>query len=105
MENTILMVKTKKAIYKHKKTGDLFSIETDEDGKVVSSCGPLLSSDIDAQMLDYDNYWGDEIEADIKNFVLLSKAKYMELLAKYGFHSQSVQLSLFDELGRKKGRK
>ena len=54
-------------------------------------------------MLDYDNYWGDEIEADIKNFVLLSKAKYMELLEKYGFHSQSVQLSLFDELQRKKG--
>jgi len=28
---------TKKAIYRHKKTGALFSIETDEDGKVVSS--------------------------------------------------------------------
>ena len=56
-------------------------------------------------MLDYDNYWGDEIEADIKNFVLLSKAKYMELLAKYGFHSQAVRLSLFDELKRKKGSK
>jgi hypothetical protein len=38
------------------------------------------------------------------NFVLLSKAKYMELLAKYGFHSQTVQLSLFDELKREKGR-
>ena len=54
-------------------------------------------------MLDYDNYWGDEIEADIKNFVLLSKAMYMELLEKYGFYSQPVQLSLFDELQRKKG--
>jgi hypothetical protein len=96
---------TKKAIYKHKKSGDLFAIETDEDGKVVSSCGPLLSSDIDAEMLDYDNYWGDEIEADMENFVLLSKAKYMELLAKYGFCSQPVQLSLFDELQSKKGRK
>ena len=40
---------TKKAIYRHKKTGDLFAIETDEDGKVVSSCGPVLSSDIDEQ--------------------------------------------------------
>jgi len=96
---------TKKAIYRHKKTGDLFSIETDEEGKVVSSCGPLLSSDIDADMLDYDNYWGDEIEADMANFVLLSKSKYMELLEKYGFHSQTVQLSLFDELKRKKGSK
>ena len=52
---------TKKAIYKHKKTGDLFAIETDGDGKVVSSCGPLLSSDIDAEMLDYDNYWDSEV--------------------------------------------
>ena len=65
----------------------------------------MFSSDIDARMLDYDNYWGDEIEADIKNFVLLSKAMYMELLEKYGFYSQPVQLSLFDELRRKKGRK
>jgi len=102
----------RKAIYRHKNTGGLFAIETDEDGKVVSSCGPLLSSDIDAQMLDYDNYWDSEIKADIKNFVLLSKAKYMELLEKYGFHSQlsrqvpdtaePVQLSLFDELQRKR---
>ena len=83
----------------------MFAIETDEDGKILSSCGPLLSSDIDAEMLDYDNYWGDEIEADIKNFVLLSKSKYMKLLAKYGFYSQTVQLSLFDELNRNKGRK
>jgi hypothetical protein len=96
---------TKKAIYKHKKTGDLFAIETDENGGVVSSCGPLLSSDIDAEMLDYDNYWDSEIKSDIKNFVLLSKSKYMELLAKYGFCSQPVQLSLFDELQSKKGRK
>jgi len=46
-----------------------------------------------------------QAEADMANFVLLSKAKYMELLEKYGFHSQAVQLSLFDELKRKKGRK
>jgi hypothetical protein len=26
---------TKKAIYKHKRTGDLFAIETDQDGSVV----------------------------------------------------------------------
>jgi len=55
-------------------------------------------------MLDYDNYWDSEIKADIENFALLSKAKYMELLEKYGFYSQPVQLSLFDELKRKKGR-
>jgi len=55
------------------------------------------------EILDYDNYWGDAIKADIENFVLLSKAKYMELLEKYGFYSQPVQLSLFDELKRRKG--
>jgi len=57
------------------------------------------------EKLDYDNYWDSEIEVDIKDFVLLSKVKYMALLAKYGFYSQPVQLSFFDELGRKKGIK
>jgi len=29
--------------------------------KVESSCGPLLRSAIDAEMLDYDNYWDSEV--------------------------------------------
>ncbi|RLC36618.1 hypothetical protein DRH29_04210 [candidate division Kazan bacterium] len=64
-----------------------------------------LANKITAGMLDCDNYWDSEIAADIKNFVLLSKAKYMAFLAKYGFYSQAVQLSLFDELQGKNGTK
>ena len=30
----------RKAIYKHKRTGDLFAIETDEQGKVLSGLLP-----------------------------------------------------------------
>ena len=30
-----------KAIYRHKKSGDLFAIETDEKGRVLSTSGPL----------------------------------------------------------------
>lgn len=44
---------TQKAIYKHKRSNDLFAIETD-NGKVVSTSGPLLFKDIDPIMLDYD---------------------------------------------------
>ena len=40
---------TQKAIYKHKRTGDLFAIETDDDGRVVSTSGPLLFKDLDPE--------------------------------------------------------
>jgi len=33
---------TQKAIYKHKRSGDLFAIETDENDSVVSTSGPLI---------------------------------------------------------------
>ena len=48
---------TKKAIYKHKRTGDLFAIETDDHGSVVSTSGPLLVKDLNPNELDFDNYW------------------------------------------------
>ena len=32
---------TQKAIYKHKKSGDLFAIKTDDQGNVVSTSGAL----------------------------------------------------------------
>ena len=51
----------KKTLYKHKRTGDLFAIETDEDGKVLSTSGPLLVKDLNPEELDYDNYWDDDI--------------------------------------------
>ena len=36
-----------KAIYKHKPSGDLFAIETDDIGKVIAACGPLFGKDFD----------------------------------------------------------
>ena len=45
----------KRAIYKHKTTGDLFAIETDDKGNVLSTSGPLLVKDLNPDELDYDN--------------------------------------------------
>ena len=91
---------TKKAIYKHKRTSDLFAIETDDNGSVVSTSGPLLFKDLDPKKLDYDNYWNNDVKAHLPEFVLLSKAEYEELLYKNGFSIQSTQRSIFDELNR-----
>jgi len=93
---------TKKAIYKHKKTGDLFAIETDQQGNIVSTSGPLLCKDLKTEELDYDNYWDEDIKKHLGQFVLLSKIEYEELLKKTGFFIQETQLSIFDELNRTK---
>ena len=66
----------KKALYKHKRTGDLFAIETDDQGDVVSTSRPLLFKDLDPKKLDYDDYWDEDIKAHLSKFVLLSKAEY-----------------------------
>jgi len=84
-----------KALYKHKRSGDIFAIETDKKGKVVSTAGPLLTKDLDPQHLDYDNYFNEEIKAKIKDFILLSKAEYLEILRKEGFIIQESQKHLF----------
>ena len=89
---------TKKAIYRHKETGDLFAIETDNQGNVVSTSGPLLVKDLNANELDYDNYWDDDVKANLEGFEPLSKAEYEELLKKTGFFIQETQRSIFDEL-------
>ena len=89
---------TKKAIYKHKKTGDLFAIETDEQGNIILTSGPLLVKDLNPAELDYDNYWDDDIKKNFGQFVLLSKMEYQELLKKAGFFIQKSQRSIFDEL-------
>ena len=93
---------TRKAIYRHKRTGDLFAIETDEDGNVLSTSGPLLLKDLNPEELDYDNYWDEDIKAHLGEFVLLSKAEYEELLKRTGFFIQESQRSIFDELNRRK---
>jgi hypothetical protein len=84
-----------KALYRHKKSGDIFAIETDNKGKVLSTSGPLLTKDIDPQRLDYDNYFKEEVKAKIKDFVLITKEDYLEILKKNGFYSQTVQRHLF----------
>jgi len=89
-----------KAIYKYKRTGDLFAIETDNQSNVISTSGPLLMKDLNPNELDYDNYWDDDIKAHLSEFVLLSKAEYEELLKRTGFFIQETQRSIFDELNR-----
>ena len=93
---------TQKAIYKHKRSGDLFAIETADDGSVVSTSGPLLFKDLDPKKLDYDNYWDKDIKVHLKEFELLSEAEYKEMLFENGFTIQTTQRSIFDELGRRK---
>ena len=74
-----------KALYKHNRSGDLFAIETDENGKVLSTSGPLLVKDLNPEELDYDNYWDEDVTAHLNEFVLLSKIEYEELLKRAGF--------------------
>jgi len=62
----------KKALYKHKRSGDLFAIETDEGGNVISTSGPLLTKDLKAEELDYDNYWDDDIKAHLYQIRLIN---------------------------------
>ena len=93
---------SKKALYRHKRTGDLFAIETDENGNVVSTSGPLLTKDLNPEALDYDNYWDPDIKANINGFELLSKAQYRELLKQTGFFVQESQRSIFDQTSRTK---
>ena len=88
---------SKKALYRHKRTGDLFAIETDETGKVISTSGPLLTKDLNPEALDYDNYWDPDIRANVDGFELLSEAEYRELLKQTGFFIQESQRSIFDE--------
>jgi hypothetical protein len=93
---------SKKAIYKHKTSGDLFAIETDKQGNMFSTSGPLLVKDLNANELDYDNYWDKDVKAHLNEFVLLSRAEYEELLKRTGFFIQETQRSIFEELNRYK---
>lgn len=93
MENTHLC----RTRLPHKRSGDLFAIETDDQGSVISTSGPLLVKDLNPNELDYDNYWDEDIKAHLSEFVLLSKAEYEELLKKNGFFIQESQRSIFDE--------
>ena len=84
-----------KALYKTIFSGDLFAIETNDLGDIISTAGPLLTKDIDPETLDYDNYWSDEVKAKIKGFELLSNLEYKEILFKNGFYAQRNQKHLW----------
>ena len=83
-----------KSLYRHKKSGDIFAIETDEQGNVISTAGPLLCKDIDPDKINYDNYFSSEIKIKHNEFELLSKAEFEEMLIKCGFKRQSSQKHL-----------
>jgi len=91
-----------KALYRNKRSGDIFAIETDAQGNVISTSGPLLVKDLNPEELDYDNYWDEDIKGHLSEFVLLSKAEYEELLKRTGFFIQESQRSVFDEVNRRK---
>lgn len=84
-----------KAIYRHKQSGDIFAIETDDAGQVVAACGPLFGKDFDPKVLDYDAYWNAEIQAKLADFERVSKDDYLELLRQNGFYPQITQRYLF----------
>lgn len=84
-----------KALYRHKRSGDIFAIETDSAGQVVSTSGPLFGDGFDPKMLDYDDYWNSEITAKLADFERITKNDYLELLRKNGFYPQITQRHLF----------
>ena len=88
----------KEQFTRHKRTGDLFAIETDNNSNVLSTSGPLLVTDLNPDELDYDNYWDDDVKANLDGFELLLQAEYEQLLKRTGFFIQESQRSIFDEL-------
>lgn len=84
-----------KSLYRHKRSGDLFALETDDQGNILSSAGPLMFKDIDPNLLNYDDYFTSEIKLKSSEFELLSKAEYEELLIRCGFSRQKIQRQLF----------
>ena len=85
-----------KSLYRHKQSGDIFAIETDEASHVRSTSGPLFSDDLDPKLLDYDEYWNTEVQAKLDDFVRITKADYKEILRQNGFVTQFNQKHLFD---------
>lgn len=84
-----------KSLYRHKISGDIFAIETDQQGNILSTSGPLLFRDLDPQILDYDDYWNTEIQAKLDDFERITRADYLELLRQNGFVTQFNQKHLF----------
>ena len=88
-------IENMKSLYRHLRSGDLFALETNEQGDIISSAGPLLTKDIDPELLNYDDYFTSEIKLKSNEFELLSKAEYEEMLRECGFCRQSSQKWMF----------
>lgn len=86
-----------KSLYRHKESGDIFAIEVDGGGNVLSTSGPLFDDELDPKMLDYDEYWNSEVEGKLGEFERLSKDDYLAILKRYGFYPQISQKHLFEE--------
>lgn len=82
---------TRKAIYRHKRTGDLFAIETDGQGNVISTSGPLLVKDLNPDELDYDNYWDEDVSGSFieENWQLKAGSITVRSCIPY-YHSEHV---------------
>lgn len=87
--------RTMKSLYRHNPSGDIFAIETNEAGQVISTSGPLFGEDFDPKVLDYDEYWNTEIQAKLPDFERITKADYLELLRRNGFIIDHNQRYLF----------
>ena len=84
-----------KPLYRHKRSGDVFAIEIDHAGQVIATSGPLFGDDFDPKILDYDQYWNNEIQAKLPDFERITKADYLELLRQNGFIIDHNQKHLF----------
>ena len=84
-----------KALYRNIMSGDLFAIETDEEGNVLSTSGPLLCDKLDPKVLDYDEYWNNEVQTKLPDFGRITRDDYLEILRKNGFVTQFNQKHLF----------
>ena len=65
-------------VYRHKQSGDIFAIETDEAGHVRSTSSPLFSGDLHPAFLDYDEYWNSEIQAKLAHKTKAVSAFFMQ---------------------------
>ena len=89
-------LKKMKSLYRHKRSGDIFAIETSDDGHVLSTSGPLFSDDLDPRFLDYDEYWNTEVQYKLDDFIRITKDDYKEILRQNGFVTQFNQNHLFE---------
>lgn len=80
-----------KSIYRHKKTGQLFAIETDASGSICGVCGPLKADKLDPRVLDYHDYWNWQSPTHLADYERLQREDYRNLLEQNSFLPQFFQ--------------